>query len=80
VTTTAVRPKRRRETAINTWRILLPLLGGTMMSRLDRTRGVSAGATREEILTDYPYLEPEDIAAVLEFAARQNDHPVLRSA
>jgi uncharacterized protein (DUF433 family) len=41
---------------------------------------LAAGATREEILTDYPYLEPEDIAAVLEFAAKQNDHPVLRSA
>ena len=41
---------------------------------------LAAGATREEILTDYPYLEAEDIAAVLEFAAKQNDHPVLRSA
>jgi hypothetical protein len=40
---------------------------------------LAAGATREEILTDYPYLEGEDITAVLEFAARQNDHPVLRS-
>jgi uncharacterized protein (DUF433 family) len=40
----------------------------------------AAGAAREEILADYPYLEPEDIAAVLEFAAKQNDHPVLRSA
>jgi len=40
----------------------------------------AAGATREEILADYPYLEPEDITAVLEFAARQNDHPVLRNA
>jgi len=41
---------------------------------------LAAGATRDEILADYPYLEPEDIAAVLEFAARQNDHPILRSA
>lgn len=41
---------------------------------------LAAGATRDEILADYPYLEPEDIAAVLEFAARQNDHPVFRSA
>ncbi len=38
---------------------------------------LAAGATRKEILADYPYLEPEDITAVLEFAARQNDHPVL---
>ena len=41
---------------------------------------LAAGATREEILTDYPYLEAEDIAAVLAFAAKQNDHPVLRNA
>lgn len=37
------------------------------------------GATPDEVLAD-PYLEPEDITAVLAFAARQNDHPVLRSA
>jgi uncharacterized protein (DUF433 family) len=41
---------------------------------------LAAGASRDEILADYPYLEDEDITAVLEFAARQNDHPVLRSA
>ena len=38
-------------------------------------------APRErKFYADYPYLEDEDITAVLEFAARQNDHPVLRSA
>ena len=41
---------------------------------------LAAGATREEILADYPYLEADDITAVLEFASRQNDHPILRSA
>ena len=41
---------------------------------------LAAGATREEILEDYPYLEPGDITAVLELAAAQSDHPVLRSA
>jgi uncharacterized protein (DUF433 family) len=33
---------------------------------------MAAGATRDEILTDYPYLEADDIAAVLEFAAKQS--------
>jgi uncharacterized protein (DUF433 family) len=33
---------------------------------------LAAGATREEILGDYPCLESEDITAVLEFAAKQN--------
>jgi uncharacterized protein (DUF433 family) len=41
---------------------------------------LAAGATRAEILENYPYLEPADITAVLEFAAVQSDHPVLRSA
>jgi uncharacterized protein (DUF433 family) len=41
---------------------------------------LAAGASREEILADYPYLENEDITAALEFAARQWDHPILRSA
>jgi len=41
---------------------------------------LAAGASREEILSDYPLLEPEDIKAVLEFAARQSDHPILRVA
>ena len=35
---------------------------------------LAAGADRSEILADYPYLESDDITAVLEFAARQNDH------
>jgi uncharacterized protein (DUF433 family) len=41
---------------------------------------LAAGATREEILEDYPLLEPGDITAALEYAARQSDHPVLRVA
>ena len=41
---------------------------------------LAAGADRAEILADYPYLEDDDITAVLEFAARQSDHPILRSA
>jgi uncharacterized protein (DUF433 family) len=39
---------------------------------------LAAGASREEILEDYPLLEDGDIAAALEYAARQSDHPVLR--
>ena len=39
---------------------------------------LAAGASKEQILEDYPYLEPEDITAVLEYAARLSDHPVLK--
>jgi uncharacterized protein (DUF433 family) len=41
---------------------------------------LSADASYEEILTDYPYLEREDILAALAYAAHQTDHAVLRSA
>jgi uncharacterized protein (DUF433 family) len=41
---------------------------------------LAAGASRNEILADYPLLEEADINAALEYAARSSDHPVLRVA
>jgi uncharacterized protein (DUF433 family) len=38
---------------------------------------MSAGQSREAILQEYPYLEDADIDAVLAFAARQADHPII---
>ena len=38
---------------------------------------LSAGQSRETILQEYPYLEGADIDAVLAFAARQADHPII---
>ena len=40
---------------------------------------LAAGASRDEILADYLYLEPEDVTAALEFAALHCDHSVPRS-
>jgi uncharacterized protein (DUF433 family) len=40
---------------------------------------LASGASIEEILSDYPYLEREDILAAIEYAARQTDHSVLLS-
>ena len=57
-----------------------PCIRGLRIRVRDVLDLLAAGATRDEILEDYPYLEPDDITAVLEFAARQNDHPILRSA
>jgi len=57
-----------------------PCIGGLRIRVKDVLDLLAAGATREEILSDYPYLETDDITAVLEFAAKQNDHPILRSA
>jgi uncharacterized protein (DUF433 family) len=57
-----------------------PCIRGLRIRVKDVLDLLAAGATQEEILGDYPYLEAEDVTAVLEFAARQSDHPVLRSA
>lgn len=38
---------------------------------------LAGGATSEEILRDYPYLEAEDIRAALAYASAQVSHPVL---
>ena len=54
-----------------------PCLRGLRIRVTDVLDLLAAGASREEILDDYPYLEVGDITAALEYAARQTDHPVL---
>jgi uncharacterized protein (DUF433 family) len=57
-----------------------PCLRGLRIRVKDVLDLLAAGAGREEILSDYPLLEAEDITAALEYAARQIDHPVLHVA
>jgi len=57
-----------------------PTLRGLRIRVTDVLELLAAGASREELLTDFPLLEAGDITAALEHAARQSDHPVLRSA
>lgn len=57
-----------------------PSLRGLRIRVKDVLDLLAAGASRDEILQDYPLLENGDITAALEYAARQNDHPVLRVA
>ena len=57
-----------------------PCIRGQRMRVKDVLELLSAEATYEEILADYPFLEREDILACLEFAARQADHVVLAAA
>jgi uncharacterized protein (DUF433 family) len=57
-----------------------PCLRGLRIRVKDVLDLLAAGASREEILNDFPLLEPEDITAALEYAARQTDHPVLHVA
>lgn len=57
-----------------------PTIRGLRIRVKDVLDLLAAGAERNEILTNYPYLEADDITAVLEFSALQHSHPVLRSA
>jgi uncharacterized protein (DUF433 family) len=57
-----------------------PCIRGMRMRVTDVLELLSAGASYEEILTDYPDLEREDILASIEYAARQADHVVLQTA
>jgi uncharacterized protein (DUF433 family) len=57
-----------------------PCLRGMRMRVTDVLQLLSAGASHEEILADYPDLENNDILAAIEYAAHQTDHIVLTSA
>jgi uncharacterized protein (DUF433 family) len=57
-----------------------PCLRGLRIRVKDVLELLAAGASREEILTDYPYLEDADITAALKYAAEQADHLVLKAA
>lgn len=57
-----------------------PCIAGTRMRVNDIIEMVADGATHEEILKDFPYLEKADIVAALKFAARSLDHAIVRAA
>jgi uncharacterized protein (DUF433 family) len=54
-----------------------PCIRGLRVTVADILGLMSAGQSRETILEEYPYLEGADIDAVLAFAARQADHPII---
>jgi uncharacterized protein (DUF433 family) len=54
-----------------------PCIRGMRVRVIDILQLLAAGETPEAILTEYPYLEPEDITAALLYAARRLDHPHL---
>ena len=55
-----------------------PCLRGLRVRVKDVLDLLAAGASREEILSDFPLLEDGDITAALEYAAASSDHPVVR--
>lgn len=57
-----------------------PCIRGLRIRVSDVLDLIAAGASYEEILADYPFLEKEDILAAIEYAARQADHVVLQTS
>lgn len=54
-----------------------PCIRGLRIRVIDVLNLLAAGETPHDIVAEYPYLEPDHIAASLLYAARQLDHPVL---
>lgn len=57
-----------------------PCIRGKRIRVTDVLELLSSGASFEEILEDYPFLERDDILAAIEYAARQTDHVVLQAS
>jgi uncharacterized protein (DUF433 family) len=57
-----------------------PCIRGQRIRVTDVLELLGAGASFEEILRDYPFLEREDIFAAIDYAAYQTDHVVLRTS
>jgi len=57
-----------------------PCIRNTRLRVVDVLQLLSAGASFEEILRDYAFLEREDILAAIEYAAMQTDHVILQPA
>jgi uncharacterized protein (DUF433 family) len=55
-----------------------PCIRGLRIRVTDVLGMLAEGVSNEEILRDFPYLEPDDIKAALAYAARQTDHAVLQ--
>ena len=54
-----------------------PCIRGMRFRVVDLLELLAAGASHEEILADYAFLEPADIQAALLYAARLTDHAVV---
>ena len=57
-----------------------PCIRGLRMRVSDILGLLGAGASHQEILEDYLFLEESDILAALEYAAIQTDHAILIAA
>jgi len=54
-----------------------PIIRGMRFKVSDVLDYLASGMTMEEIVSDFPYLQKEDIIASLVYASKKLDHPVL---
>jgi uncharacterized protein (DUF433 family) len=54
-----------------------PCLRGLRVRVTDILDLLASGATEDEVLDSYPYLEREDVRAALLYAARVSEHRIL---
>ncbi len=57
-----------------------PCIRGQRLRVTDVLELLGAGASFDEILEDYPFLERENILAAIDYAALQTDHIVIQAA
>ena len=57
-----------------------PCIRGMRIRVKDVLEMLGGGASQEQILEDFPDLEPEDIRGCLQYAAAQANHAVLQAA
>ncbi|MFN0105251.1 MAG: DUF433 domain-containing protein [Bryobacteraceae bacterium] len=57
-----------------------PCIRGQRIRVTDILELLANGASSDEILADYTFLEREDIYAAMEYAAHQADHTVLQAS
>ncbi len=57
-----------------------PGIRGTRMRVSDLLEMLASGASRAEILADFPYICDADISAALAFAAKSADHRIIHAA
>ena len=57
-----------------------PCIGGDRIRVSDILELLANGASFDELLTDYSFLEREDVYAAIEYAAHQADHTVVQAS
>jgi uncharacterized protein (DUF433 family) len=57
-----------------------PCIRGQRIRVTDVLELLASGASFDEILNDYAFLEREDILAAIDYAAHQTDHVVIQAS